>query len=189
MPGTTPVYGFPYPEPTDLVADYPALGQQLAEDIEDVLPTLSRIVQVVQTVKTDTFSTSSTSFTDVTGLSASITPGTATNKVLVVMSMFGRHNGDCTAVARLMRGATAIAIADAAGNRTRGTTAEYAISNLSSTHIGVFLDSPATTSATTYKVQVRVDANAFVVNDSGNGLDATATGRGISAITLLEVKA
>lgn len=40
MPGTTPVYGFPYPEPTDLVADYPALGQQLAEDIEDVLPTI-----------------------------------------------------------------------------------------------------------------------------------------------------
>lgn len=40
MPGTTPVYGFPYPEPTDLVADYPALGQQLAEDIEDILPTL-----------------------------------------------------------------------------------------------------------------------------------------------------
>lgn len=40
MPGTTPVYGFPYPEPTDLVADYPALGQNLAEDIESVLPTL-----------------------------------------------------------------------------------------------------------------------------------------------------
>jgi hypothetical protein len=40
MPGTTPVYGFPYPEPTDLVADYPALGQDLAEDIETVLPTL-----------------------------------------------------------------------------------------------------------------------------------------------------
>lgn len=40
MSGNTPVYGFPYPEATDLVADYPALGQQLAEDIEDVLPTL-----------------------------------------------------------------------------------------------------------------------------------------------------
>jgi hypothetical protein len=37
MPGTTPVYGFPYPEPTDLVADYPALGQDLAEDVETVI--------------------------------------------------------------------------------------------------------------------------------------------------------
>lgn len=41
MPGTTPVYGFPYPEPTDLVADYPALGQDLAEDVETVIQGLS----------------------------------------------------------------------------------------------------------------------------------------------------
>jgi hypothetical protein len=38
--GTTPIYGFPYPDPSDLVANYPALGQELAEDIEAVLPTL-----------------------------------------------------------------------------------------------------------------------------------------------------
>lgn len=44
MPGTTPIYGFPYPEPTDLVADYPALGQQLAEDIEAVLPDLGGLI-------------------------------------------------------------------------------------------------------------------------------------------------
>jgi len=35
MPGSTPVFGFPYPDPSDLVANYPALGQQLAEDVED----------------------------------------------------------------------------------------------------------------------------------------------------------
>jgi hypothetical protein len=35
MPGSTPIYGFPYPDPSDLVANYPALGQQLAEDVED----------------------------------------------------------------------------------------------------------------------------------------------------------
>jgi hypothetical protein len=49
MPGTTPVYGFPYPEPTDLVADYPALGQQLAEDVEDVLPTIGGLAPVAPT--------------------------------------------------------------------------------------------------------------------------------------------
>lgn len=49
MPGTTPVYGFPYPEPTDLVADYPALGQQLAEDIEAVLPDLGGLAPVAPT--------------------------------------------------------------------------------------------------------------------------------------------
>lgn len=40
MAGSTPIYGFPYPEPSDLVANYPALGQDLAEDIEAVLPTI-----------------------------------------------------------------------------------------------------------------------------------------------------
>lgn len=40
MPGSTPIYGFPYPEPSDLVANYPALGQELAEDVETVIDTL-----------------------------------------------------------------------------------------------------------------------------------------------------
>jgi hypothetical protein len=35
--GTTPIYGFPYPDPSDLVANYPALGQDLAEDVETVI--------------------------------------------------------------------------------------------------------------------------------------------------------
>jgi hypothetical protein len=37
MPGATPIYAFPYPDPSDLVANYPALGQDLAEDIETVI--------------------------------------------------------------------------------------------------------------------------------------------------------
>lgn len=37
MAGSTPIYGFPYPESSDLVANYPALGQDLAEDIEGVI--------------------------------------------------------------------------------------------------------------------------------------------------------
>jgi hypothetical protein len=46
MPGVTPIYGFPYPEPSDLVANYPALGQDLAEDIEAVLPTLGGLTKI-----------------------------------------------------------------------------------------------------------------------------------------------
>jgi hypothetical protein len=40
--GTTPIYGFPYPDPSDLVANYPALGQQLAEDVETEISTIPR---------------------------------------------------------------------------------------------------------------------------------------------------
>jgi len=41
MAGTTPIYGIPYPESSDLVANYPALGEGLADKLEDKLPTLS----------------------------------------------------------------------------------------------------------------------------------------------------
>lgn len=37
MAGSTPIYGFPYPQPSDLVANYPAIGQELAEDVEGVI--------------------------------------------------------------------------------------------------------------------------------------------------------
>lgn len=47
MAGSTPIYGFPYPQPSDLVANYPALGQELAEDIEAVLPTLGGIAAAI----------------------------------------------------------------------------------------------------------------------------------------------
>lgn len=46
MPANTPIYGFPYPLSTDLVANYPALGQELAQDIEAVLPTVGGLALV-----------------------------------------------------------------------------------------------------------------------------------------------
>ena len=74
MPGTTPVYGFPYPEPTDLVADYPALGQQLAEDIEATLPTIGGLATAIPTsiansAGTATLSGNTVTFTNVSSVS------------------------------------------------------------------------------------------------------------------------
>ena len=37
MAGTTPIYGLPYPQSSDLVSAYPALGQDLAEDLDGIL--------------------------------------------------------------------------------------------------------------------------------------------------------
>jgi hypothetical protein len=37
MAGSTPIYAFPFPQPSDLVANYPALGEDLAEDVEDTI--------------------------------------------------------------------------------------------------------------------------------------------------------
>lgn len=47
MPGSTPIYGFPYPDPSDLVANYPALGQDLAEDIETVINGLGSGLNII----------------------------------------------------------------------------------------------------------------------------------------------
>lgn len=74
MPGSTPIYGFPYPQSADLVANYPALGQELAQDIEAVLPTLSGLVPITPTSLANTGGSASTTgyvttFTTVSSLS------------------------------------------------------------------------------------------------------------------------
>lgn len=82
MAGNTPVYGFPYPEPTDLVADYPALGQQLAEDIEDVLPTIGGLAPATPTSIANS------------GGSASLTGNTVTFSGVSSVSLNGCFTGD-----------------------------------------------------------------------------------------------
>jgi len=63
---------------------------------------VGKVLQVVQTFKADSFSSSSTSFTDVTGLSVSITPSSASNKILVLCTVPMSSNVD--AIIQLLRG-------------------------------------------------------------------------------------
>ena len=149
------------------------------------------IVQCVTTTKTDTFTTSSTSFTDVTGMSVSITPRSSSNKVLVSLTMCFIGNNSTNAYVRLVRDATTIAVGDAVGSRVQFTMSDYqgsAASNQSPSGSIVFLDSPSTTSATTYKVQMRTQgAGTVYVNRSPTDADNADAGRGISVITVMEV--
>jgi len=148
-------------------------------------------LQVVQSVKTDTFSTNSASYVDVTGLSVSITPSSASNRVLVTFHIHGAYSN--IGMCQLVRNSTAIALGDAAGSRQQGTVGALHNSgdgNAMWVFSMTFLDSPATTSATTYKLQVRGESatNPIVVNRSVTDAN-TATGvRGISSITVMEVK-
>jgi hypothetical protein len=131
---------------------------------------------VVQTVLTSAFSTTSTSYTDVTGLSVSITPKFSTSKILVTASIGGQDSsfGDC--FTQLVRGSTAI------GNSTAGSTTNgFAFASGASTAQAfsscfVYLDSPATTSATTYKVQLLNDnTGTAYINRRASGADLGAT--------------
>jgi len=154
----------------------------------------SKILQVVSTTKTDTFSMSSTTFADVTGLTATITPSTITSKILVMYhSSVGNNLNNTVGWFRLTRAGTAIGIGDAAGSRIRATTPRVSGGTVNNTSIiaGNFLDSPATTSATTYALQIASETPgvSVYVNRGDTDTDSTAFARGISTITLMEVSA
>jgi hypothetical protein len=151
-----------------------------------------KILQVVQTTKTDTFSTNSTTYLDVTGLSVSITPSSSSNKILV---QFGLA---CTAVggvfsahARILRDSTAVMVGDAAGSRTRATFMWEGAGESNTPFGAQLLDTPATASSITYKVQMQVNngSHTSYVNRSVTDTDATTFARTFSYITVMEVAA
>ena len=177
--------------PTTLPASFTA-GQVLTAAQQNALRGAFRVLQVVSTIKTDTFTSSSTSFIDITGLSVSITPQSADSKVLVLAQVTGSEDvGTGPGFIQLVRGSTAIDIGDAAGSRVRasaGLSAPYA------TEPGVFglvfLDSPATTSATTYKIQGRqATTGTFFINRSDTDTDSNLFIRAASTITVMEISA
>jgi hypothetical protein len=179
--------------PTTLPSTFTA-GQVLTAAQMNNLRGAFRVLQVVSTTKTDTFTTSSTTLVDVTGLSASITPSATTSKVLVIVHMTTALDGAATngVYATLLRGATPISVGDASGSRAQVTTDQgvTSFSNGINNLAFIYLDSPATTSATTYKLQVRSEtAAALYVNRSRNDANNSGVGRGTSSITVMEISA
>lgn len=159
---------------------------------DTVGPTTSGVIQTKSTTKTDTFTTTSTTLVDVTGLSVSITPTSASNKILVSgYIMVGNNtNNSIGAYVTLLRGSTAIGVGDAAGSRSRITAdiASSANGAIQGSVAFMFLDSPATTSATTYKLQIRSQAGGTVaVNRSVDDTDSASYTRAASTITVIEV--
>ena len=150
-----------------------------------------RVLQVVQTVKSDTFTgTVGTTPVDVTGLSVAITPSATSSKVLVIVTLNYNHQ-ESRGAFRIVRDSTAISIGDAAGNRTRASFSNTQGGAMS--FIGNFLDSPNTTSATTYKVQVmnsNTGAGSTVyINRDATDTDTAAFFRSVSTITAMEISA
>ena len=148
-----------------------------------------KVLQVVSVNKTDTFSSSSTSFTDITGLTATITPSATSSKILVNVSIYAGGDGGARYGYKLVRVSTDISLGDAASSRTRSTAAGLSTDGQSivSQPI-VFLDSPSSTSSTTYKIQGRSESgNNFMVNRSSTDTDSANVFRLPSTITLIEI--
>ena len=138
-----------------------------------------KIIQVVSGVTT-TNSTNTTATLADTGLSASITPTSASNKILVMVSQqFLSYRATTATGARiaLLRDATVIV-----GNTSHDIIQGYASTNeVKGIHNIIYMDSPSTTSAITYKTQHRVEAagNSSVIEIS--------RGSHASSIVLMEV--
>jgi hypothetical protein len=179
--------------PTTLPATFVA-GNVLTAAQMNNLRGAFRILQVIQTVKTDTFTTTSTSFVDITGLTATITPSATTSKILIVgqVAMGGTAATRSMGFLQLAGGNAGTYIGDAAGSRIRSVFGGLDVpdnANFLYSFPIVYLDSPATTSATTYKIQMKVSANTGYINRSEADSDDGQRARGASSITVMEISA
>ena len=158
----------------------------------DRLNRAGNILQVVSAAKTDTFTTTSTSFVDVTGLSVSITPASASSKILILAYVVTSNDtANRPAFIQLVRNTTAIFIGDSASPRTSATGGNEIVSNLESFgNSPVYLDAPSTTSSVTYKIQLASKTSGTaVINRSGLDDSGDRRGRLASSITVMEVAA
>ena len=138
------------------------------------------VLQVVNATYGTATSTSSSTYSD-TGLTVSITPKFSTSKILVFVNLAscGKSTGNTFISARLLRNSTAILGFDDSAVYTNGGSTEEYIGSISTT----YLDSPATTSATTYKVQFASGFNVASVRINAN----IALNSPSSTITLMEI--
>ena len=150
----------------------------LSQGDGSALTGVGKVLQVVNATFSGSYSTSSATRTD-TGLTASITPTNTANKILVFVNLTGNSAYGGTGSGpygrfTLMRGATDLTRIEGEQGYT-GSTASNSTGSCSTT----YLDSPNTTSSTTYKVQGS--------NAPGNGIISISTSSSTSTITLMEI--
>jgi len=163
-------------------------GVSLVQDgvITDANLPAGSVLQVVQAYKNDAFTTTSNSETDITGLSVTITPSSASSKILVMTTVHWSSASSSNGQLRVRRNGTLIA------NGTSGTVGNgFSMANQGVTDSRlvmpsniVFLDAPSTTSATTYKVAMDQDGSVlFAVNRRANNTEFGMS----SHITVMEI--
>ena len=153
------------------------------------------VLQVVSTTKTDNFSTTSSTLVDITGLSVTITPTSATSKILISVALQVGGENNYYAEFSLLRGSTAIGNYTGGSGGTVGFMGANSVNDYAQYYIETaanqYLDSPATTSATTYKMQAQslnVSAPTIYINRTYDVANSTRC-TGSSTITAMEISA
>ena len=158
-------------------------------------PKAGNIIQVVSTTKTDTFSHNSQTPTLITGLTATITPSSSSNKVKISVDIScSPSNNSHTCWFFLYKDSSEIsgAIGDAGlSNQDRAfKSCRAGDSNTPLNVSGVYLDSPSTDSATTYQVYMAVESGITnYINRQAANANQVYNPRTVSSITLEEVAA
>ena len=154
-------------------------------------PSGGKLLQVVQTAKTDTFSSASASWVDITGLSLSITPSATSSKVFITANFVTSHSAANSLGVRLMRDSTSIFAGDDTAIRKGTTSWQYVGSNNQNVGSNSFqyVDSPSTTSATTYKLQIWSTGGTAYVGQMQVDSNNTTYGRSASSIIAMEIGA
>ena len=135
-----------------------------------------KVLQVVNATYNVETQNNTNTYAD-TGLTATITPSSATSKILVLVSQNGIKKNDDTRVGiKLLRGATDLILLEQGAGETQTITQNYVGGTSTS-----YLDSPNTTSATTYKTQFRSVDNATYARVQQSS--------SVSTMTLLEIGA
>ena len=188
MPDTGAPWNIPYVEAADLVSDWPADSLALANAIDaglDAAQAPGIGSNVIQTQRTSVFST--TSSTPQVFLTTTITPTSATSKVLllahfVAVDQFGNRGAFVT----LHRAGTSIWQGDAGGSNVQATSGTYGPGGPGI----VYVDSPATTSAVDYTLRLRRGSTGTAyVGQTILGTTAGDNGRFPSSLIAIEVAA
>ena len=155
-------------------------------------PVGGKLLQVVQATKTDSTTTSSQAFV-AAGLQVTITPSSATSKVLILSSFTLTGSSSTQAYYKLVKNtSTDLFIGDAAGSRPRVSGGTFIDNSNYITNGNVmFLDSPATTSSTTYDIYIRAgEANTIGFNRSVTDANTADYGaRAAASIIAFEIGA
>ena len=167
----------------------------LTNDVIDTRAVLANLKSTSLTTTASITVTTGGTFVDITGLSVSITPTSNTSKIMIFAQVSASLGADNILALRLVRDSTAIGVGTSVSSRVAASGGAYfgtAVMSSSSTQWQnpmQFLDSPATTASTTYKIQVTSNANGQVVyiNRSSSDADSIGQFRGVSTITVMEV--
>ncbi len=158
-----------------------------------------KVLQVVSTTKTDTFSESISARGvggNVTGLAATITPTSASSKLLVFASINTARSGDSASPGfTFYRDGSAILVGDSAGSRLSATVGHFSVSGSTfqaNSSMSGQVDA-SSTSSTTFNIRLNNSGSSltrtFYINRTEDDTDANDQTRNVSSITVMEVSA